>query len=94
VVLSPRGAQMVRAPPAERQALWRERVLRLRLFQVVLDALARTENHRLPLDFVLEIIAVNMPNEDYEAMARTFVYWARFGDVLEYDEATQTLALP
>ncbi len=94
VVLSPQGVQLVRAPIAERQSLWRDHVLRLRLFQVVRDALSRQENHRLQRDFVLETIAVSMPNEDYEAMFETFVNWARFGAVLDYDEATETLALP
>ena len=94
VVLSPQGVQLVRAPAAERQALWREHLLRLRLFQVVRDALSRQESHQLPGDFVLETVAVNMPNEDYESMFETFVNWARFGDVLEYDEATDTLTLP
>ena len=94
VVLSQRGVQLVRAPTHARQALWREDVLRLRLFQVVLDALARAEKHRIPREFVLETIAVSMPNEDYEAMFQTFVSWARFGDVLEYDENTETLSLP
>jgi NitT/TauT family transport system ATP-binding protein len=94
VVLSPRGTQLVRAPAAERQALWRERVLRLRLFQVVREALDRQEKHQLHRDFVLETIAVNMPNEDYEAMFQTFVNWARFGDVFDYDEASEILALP
>jgi NitT/TauT family transport system ATP-binding protein len=94
VVLSAQGAQLVRAPPAERQALWRDHVMRLRLFQVVRDALARQENHRLHRDFVLETIAVNMPNEDYESMFETFVNWGRFGAVLDYDEATETLLPP
>jgi NitT/TauT family transport system ATP-binding protein len=93
VVLSPPGVRMVRAPTHERQALWRERVLQLRLFQVVHEALERAEDHRIPREFVLETIAVNMPNEDYEAMFDTFVNWARFGDVLDYDEGTETLAL-
>ena len=50
-----------------------------------------TSSHR---DFVLETIAVNMPNEDYEQIFETFVRWARFGDLFAYDEATETLSLP
>jgi NitT/TauT family transport system ATP-binding protein len=92
VVLSPLGAQLVKASPAERQALWREGLLRLRLFQVVRDAIARQERHEIDRDFVLEIIAVNMPNEDYERMFETFVSWARYGNLLDYDEASERLA--
>jgi NitT/TauT family transport system ATP-binding protein len=92
VVLSPLGAQLVKASSAERQALWREGLLRLRLFQVVRDAITRQERHEIDRDFVLEIIAVNMPNEDYERMFETFVNWARYGNLLDYDEASERLA--
>jgi NitT/TauT family transport system ATP-binding protein len=94
VVLSPMGLKMVRAPTPERQALWREQLQHLRLFQVVREALARQERHQVDRDFVLETIAVNMPNEDYEQMFETFVNWARFGNALEYDEAKELLRPP
>jgi NitT/TauT family transport system ATP-binding protein len=94
VVLSPEGAHLVKASTAERPALWREHLLRLRLFQVVREALERQEKHRLDRDFVLEVIAVNMPNEDYERMFQSFVNWARFGDLFAYEEASETITLP
>jgi NitT/TauT family transport system ATP-binding protein len=94
VVLSPQGVRLVRAPLPERQALWREHLLRLRLFQVIRDALDRQEKHRLDREFVLEVIAVNMPMEDYERMFETFMNWARVGDLFAYEEATETLTLP
>jgi NitT/TauT family transport system ATP-binding protein len=94
VVLAAEGVRLVRAMAAERQTLWRECLLRLRLFQVVREALARQEQHRVERDFVLETIAVNMPNEDFEQMFQTFVSWARFGDLFAYDEATELLTLP
>jgi NitT/TauT family transport system ATP-binding protein len=93
VVLSPEGSQLVKARPEDRKALWREHILRLHLFQVVRDALVRQEEHRVDRDFVLELIAVHMPNEDYESMFETFVDWARFADLLSYDEQTETIAL-
>ncbi len=84
---------MVKASPSEREALWRDRILRLRLFQLVRDALVRQEKHQLDRDFVLELIAVYMPSEDYEGMFETFVNWSRFGNLFSYDEETETLAL-
>jgi NitT/TauT family transport system ATP-binding protein len=92
VILSPEGARLVKASPADRKALWREHVLRLRLFRDVEAALAVQPEHRVDRDFVLELIAVNMPNEDYEAMFDTFVGWARFADLFSYDEASEAVA--
>jgi NitT/TauT family transport system ATP-binding protein len=93
VVLSPEGAQLVKASSADRKVLFRDRVLNLRLFQRVRDALALQAEHRIDREFVLELIAVHMPNEDYEAMFETFVHWARFADLWSYDEQTGTIAL-
>jgi NitT/TauT family transport system ATP-binding protein len=93
VVLSPEGAQLVKASPADRKALWREHVLRLRLFREVDAALQRQDEHRVDRDFVLELIAVHMPNEDFEAMFDTFIGWARFADLFSYDEERGEVAL-
>jgi NitT/TauT family transport system ATP-binding protein len=92
VVLSPEGSQFVKASPADRKAQFRDRILGLRLFRHVRDASMRQEDHRIDRDFVLELIAVHMPNEDYEAMFETFVHWARFADLFSYDERTETIA--
>ena len=80
VILSPEGVRFVRASPADRKALWREHLLRLHLFQHLQDALQRQERHRLDRDFVLELLAVHMPNENYD-------------ELFAYDEETGTLSL-
>ncbi len=94
VVLSPlgRAARARPAPPSGRPC-GAKASSSLRLFQVVRGRhRARQERHEIDRDFVLEIIAVNMPNEDYERMFETFVNWARFGDLLDYDETSERLA--
>jgi NitT/TauT family transport system ATP-binding protein len=94
VVLSPGGTRLVRATPAARPAIWREAIRQLRIFRLVEEALAHGEGHRLDREFVLEVIAVNAPNEDWEAMFETFVAWARYGNLFDYDEERGELALP
>jgi len=34
-----------------------------------------------------------MPHENYEKVFNTFILWARFGDLLSYDETTNLIAL-
>jgi NitT/TauT family transport system ATP-binding protein len=91
VVLSPVGVRFVRALPAERKAIWRDQVMTLKLFQQVRDALERSETGRLDREFVLELIALSMPREDYEAVFERLVSWARYGDVFAYDDSTEVL---
>ncbi len=93
VMLSPGGKRLVQAGPAERTALWREHVLQLRLFQLVDEALHRQKDHQIDRDFVLELVAVYMPNDDYEAVFDTFVKWAQLAQLCDYDEEKETLRL-
>ncbi|HEV3255275.1 MAG TPA: nitrate/sulfonate/bicarbonate ABC transporter ATP-binding protein [Gemmataceae bacterium] len=93
VVFEPEGQRFVRATPEERKAIWREHLLRLRLFHDIYEVLQREPNHEIDRDFVLETIVMHMPQENYEKIFATFIRWARFGDLFAYDEATQMISL-
>jgi NitT/TauT family transport system ATP-binding protein len=94
VVLEPEGQRFVRAMPEVRKPVWREHLLRLRLFRDIFDVLQREPRHELERLIVLETIIMNMPQENYERVFNTLMSWARFGELFEYDEATETLSLP
>ncbi len=93
VILSAEGSRYVKASPAARKAVFRERILDLLLFQRVRDALQAADDHRLDRDWVLELVAIQLPSENYEAIFDTLVNWGRFGDLFSYDEASETLTL-
>jgi NitT/TauT family transport system ATP-binding protein len=93
VVLAGEGARYVKASPAARKAIFREKLLDLLLFQRVRGAIQESETREVDRDYVLELIALNLPSENFEATFGTFVSWARFGDLFSYDEITEVLAL-
>ena len=93
VVLSSEGSRYVKASHAERKAIFREKLLDLLVFEKVREAIAGAETHQVDRDYVLELIALNLPSESFEATFETFVNWARFGDLFSYDENTESLAL-
>jgi cobalt-zinc-cadmium resistance protein CzcA len=93
VALTAEGKRFVAAPPEERKALWRERLMNLRLFREVYEVLQRQPDHVVDSDFVLETIVTHMPYENYEKVFTTFVRWARFGELFAYDETTHRLSL-
>ena len=94
VLLTPEGKRFVEATPDGRRALWRERLLTLRLFREVYDLLQRQSDHTIDSDFVLETIVMSMPRENYEKVFNTFIRWARFGELFVYDETSQRISLP
>jgi NitT/TauT family transport system ATP-binding protein len=94
VVLEPEGQGFVRAAPEDRKPIWREHLLRLRLFRDLHDVLQRQPRNEIEKEFVLETIILNMPQENYERVFNTLMGWARFGDLFDYDETTETVSLP
>jgi NitT/TauT family transport system ATP-binding protein len=94
VLLDAPGRRLVRAGPAERPAIWRDQVLRLRLFRQMAEAIDRSERHCVSREFVLELIAMAMPQEDYDTAFARFVAWGRYGNLFAYDDAAELLTPP
>jgi NitT/TauT family transport system ATP-binding protein len=91
VELTSLGKRFVGASAPERQELWREQLLKLRIFHEFADILARAPEHRVDRGYVLENIVVRMPSEDYERIFTTLIGWGRFGNLFAYDEDAQEL---
>jgi hydrophobic/amphiphilic exporter-1 (mainly G- bacteria), HAE1 family len=93
IVLEHEGRRFVEASRAERKAIWRERILQLRLFREIQEMLRRAGG---PIDgeLVRETVILNLPQEDYEKEYATFVNWATYGDLFVHDEITQQISDP
>ncbi len=93
VLLEPHGRRFLAAGAEERKRIWREQLLKLRLFRELADVITRQEDRQVDRDFVLETIALALPRENYERVFETVLEWARFGDLFDYDPRTETLTL-
>ena len=93
VVLEPLGRRFVHATPEEQKSIWREQLLKLRLFALINSTLQRQPDHDVDRDFVLETLVLRLPEENYENQFRIFIGWARFGNLFAYDEATGKITL-
>src|SRR5262249_45756152 len=87
VVLDHEGHRFVKASPADRKAIWCERILQLQLFRVTQDMLRR-EGGPLDSEVVRETLILNLPEENYEKQFATFVNWSSYCDLFAYDETT------
>lgn len=93
VVMEPNGQRLVRAAPEERKGLWRQRILQLRLFKLIYEALTHSTGQPIDREFVLETIVMQMPQENYEKVFETFLHWGHFGNLFDYDETTERITL-
>jgi NitT/TauT family transport system ATP-binding protein len=94
VVLEPLGKKLVSVGPDERRELFRQALLRQRLFREVRQIIERSERKEVDADVVYEVLAINLPHENYEALFDTLVRWGRFGELFTFDENTRLLGLP
>ncbi|HEV8433430.1 MAG TPA: nitrate/sulfonate/bicarbonate ABC transporter ATP-binding protein [Thermoanaerobaculia bacterium] len=92
VVLTAEGKRFVQADTEERKIIWRDQLLKLRLFQDVRSLLQREEGEASG-DLVREMIIIALPREKYEEMFETMVRWARFGNLFAYEDDADRLSL-
>jgi NitT/TauT family transport system ATP-binding protein len=93
VVLIAQGRRFVRAEAEERKAIWREQLLKLRLFKDVFALLEQRPDHGASGDLVREMVILAMPGENYEDMFDTLIRWARFGNLFAYEDDADWLSL-
>ena len=83
------GRKFVAAGPEDRKGIWRDQLLKLRLFRDVVDVLNRQGKREIDRDFILETIILHLPQENYEKIFHTLTTWARYGDLFSYDESLE-----
>ncbi|MHB8078013.1 MAG: ABC transporter ATP-binding protein [Candidatus Krumholzibacteriia bacterium] len=93
VVLDTEGIRFVKADAIQRQTIWREQLLKLRLFRDVQGRLAARPDRSLPGDDVLRLIGEALPYEDSHKVFETLVRWARYGNLFAYDKHHRILSL-
>src|SRR6202171_4525672 len=93
IVLTADGRRFVRAEAEERKAVWREQLLKLRLFLDVRTMLEQRPDHGASGDLVREMIILALPRENYEELFDTLVRWARFGNLFAYEDDADWMSL-
>jgi HAE1 family hydrophobic/amphiphilic exporter-1 len=87
VILNAEGDRFTKANPAARKAVWREHILQLQLFREIEEMLERAGG-TIDSDVVRETFILNLPGMDYEKGFATFVNWAEYGELFDYDDMT------
>ena len=91
VLLTPDGQRFLKAGPEDRKTIWNEQLLKLRVFRDIASVMAREAHHEVDRDFVLDMLALGLPEENLERLFENVVAWAQFGDLFEYDDTRERL---
>jgi len=94
VLMTQVGWYFLAAPLPARKTLFRQAIMRLRLFQIVTEVLEGTEDKRIGADVILERLAALLPYDRSDRLFETLVAWGRFAEMLDYDQDTHTVYLP
>lgn len=92
VRLTPLGRSFRQGDRAERQKIFADQLLKLRLFHIVL-AYLETDGE-VDAERVLRDIAHALPHENPEKILETMIAWGRFGGILDYDPDTKSVTVP
>ena len=88
------GWYLLAAPLPARKTLFRQAIMRLRLFQIVTEILEGAQDKRVRADVILERLAALLPYDRSDRLFETLVAWGRFAEMLDYDQDTHTIYLP
>jgi NitT/TauT family transport system ATP-binding protein len=84
------GLRFMAADIDERKDIWRDQLLTLRLFRVVLELLQLREGE-LSKEELIHELAARLPMENPEQIFQTLIAWGRFGELFAYREDKEIL---
>jgi len=87
------GWYFLAAPIPVRKTLFKQQILRLRLFQMITSRLHEAPNGRIPAAEVLEELALLLPYEQSDQLFDMLIAWGRFAEIIDYDQDTRTVLL-
>ncbi len=77
----------------EQKVVWKQQILTLSIFKTVHADVQASRNGTMLDDEVQDRLAQLLPNENPEFTFQTFINWARFGNLLAFDEDSDEVSL-
>jgi NitT/TauT family transport system ATP-binding protein len=87
------GWYFLAAPAPVRKTLFREAIMKLRLFQLLVANLAAATDHRIDADELLEELGTLLPYDQPAKLFQTMLGWGRYAEIIDFDEHTNEVFL-
>jgi len=94
VVMTQVGWYFLAAPGPTRQTFFRQAILRLRLFQMLIARLEAAPERRISADDVLTELATLLPYDQPSKVFNTLIAWGRYAELVDFDQDANVVYLP
>lgn len=92
-VLTPLGHRFAGMDTEDQKVVWKQQILTLSIFKTIHADVQASRNGTMLDDDVQDRLAQLLPNENPESTFATFINWARFGNLLAFDEDSDEVSL-
>jgi NitT/TauT family transport system ATP-binding protein len=93
VHMMPTGWYFLAAPLPQRKTLFRNAIMRLRLFQILTSRIKEAADGRISADEVRETLGALLPYDQPSKLFETLIAWGRYAEILDYDEGADAVHL-
>jgi len=93
VVMTEPGWYFLAAPTAVRKTLFREAIMKLRLFQILTARLEEAPAERIDADVVLEELRRLLPYDEPSKLFQTLIAWGRYAELIDFDQNANAVYL-
>ena len=87
------GWYFLAAPPPARKTLFRQAIMKLRLFQMMVQRLDEAPDHRVDAEDIRSELATLLPYEQPSRLFDTLITWGRYAEIVDYDEGSDTVTM-
>ena len=93
VIMTQVGWYFLAAPAAVRRTLFRQAIMKLRLFQMLTAYLAAAPDARIDADIVTQELGTLLPYDQPSRLFQTMIAWGRYAELIDFDENTNVVYL-
>lgn len=93
VVMTQVGWYFLAAPAPVRKTLFRQAIMKLRLFQMLTARLEAAPDGRIDAGAILEEIGTLLPYDQPTKVFETLIGWGRYAELLDFDQNANTMFL-
>jgi NitT/TauT family transport system ATP-binding protein len=91
VLMTQAGWYFLAAPSPARKAMFRQAIMKLRLFQMLTAHLNEAPEKRIDAGSVLEELGTLLPYDRPAKLLETLIAWGRYAELIDFDQDTNTV---